>query len=683
MSAQHTQPAMTNGVNQTAGAAAENPLDQSFSEPGNSVEVNPLANWQQSQSARQAEHEAARTFAEGPTDTGASSAATLENFHTEMEWERHGYRPTAHFKTVEDALNTGRDLAQTATYVSVRHSGFTAEELAAIPADAKQRSYHIGFAKQMFDSNEGIFTKRFWTSFEGIKKVLTAEIIKSEVEGVRLEAAAWLVSKRVASTPVAPDSPEESAAIEASPTPAPSTSSVTPSPELSEKTEAETVDPKAEPLRLTGPKAEPPIAEGEIVDTPLAATTAPADAATIVDAEAITAPVAHEATPATETSSSPAETVAPSVTVDTKKRAVEATTLDTAALQEIERRIQEKLETLRGRIIPETITIRLDDPKSAQAVRQLQRYGEGFNAGFAAQVSKVQEALQAVDTLGLDQPQQAIVFKRRQEEALALIDSLSFGHDELNKMAKEIKVPRGNKLPDSMKEAMANSSDILEGIKNDLDEARRRIATARRTNPAAKTEHDGTTPSGTEPKVEIKTGSVAIMPRLGKELTIDPRKLELMGHAMVDANISDKDLNAWYKMVMTDFVKSYVGTFSRVRKEIYEARMDGLDMTEMQKEKFRFLADELGQEVQVSDLVQLDYSKFSLPFTDELDDRFKRLIDGSKFQKALNQMKAEFAGALNKEIDKVPGMENTDTTYVAFKRERFERSGITEHFAKS
>jgi hypothetical protein len=46
-------------------------------------------------------------------------------------------------------------------------------------------------------------------------------------------------------------------------------------------------------------------------------------------------------------------------------------------------------------------------------------------------------------------------------------------------------------------------------------------------------------------------------------------------------------------------------------------------------------------------------------------------------------MKAEFAGALNKEIDKVPGMENTDTTYVAFKRERFERSGITEHFAKS
>ena len=156
-----------------------------------------------------------------------------------------------------------------------------------------------------------------------------------------------------------------------------------------------------------------------------------------------------------------------------------------------------------------------------------------------------------------------------------------------------------------------------------------------------------------------------------------------MGHAMVDANISDKDLNSWYKMVMSEFVKSYVGTFSNIRTEIYKSRMDGSNVNEMQKEKFRFLAEELGQPVQVSDLVQLDYSKFSLPYTEELDSRFRRVIDGSKFQKALNEMKGQFATALTKELEKVPGTENTDTTYVAFKRDKYEKSGITDFFARN
>ena len=46
-------------------------------------------------------------------------------------------------------------------------------------------------------------------------------------------------------------------------------------------------------------------------------------------------------------------------------------------------------------------------------------------------------------------------------------------------------------------------------------------------------------------------------------------------------------------------------------------------------------------------------------------------------------MKTEFAAALTKEIDKVPGTENTDTTYVPFKRQRIEKSGITDYLAKN
>ena len=72
------------------------------------------------------------------------------------------------------------------------------------------------------------------------------------------------------------------------------------------------------------------------------------------------------------------------------------------------------------------------------------------------------------------------------------------------------------------------------------------------------------------------------------------------------------------------------------------------------------------------------YSKFSLPYTEDLDSRFRRVMDGSAFQRALNTMKGDFAAALKKEIEKVPGAENTDTTYVAFKRQKFEKSGVTD-----
>ena len=587
-------------------------------------------------------------------DSVGSSTLSLENFHKEMKWEQHGYRPVAYYRTVEDARKAGADTSHFETYVSVQRGGFTEQELAAIPDNAKQKNYYFGFAKQMLDSSEGIFTKKFWTSFDGIKKVVAAGIIKGEVEEIRLEAAEWLLSKRGNAT-VSGASSETATPQEARQTP-----DATTTPEKAQEPAV------SESLQLTAPKIEAQFVDAEVIESApgqkKASNTAQQGA--VIDAEVVQSTSTRQKAPNT---------------AGERAGAIETKTLDTAALQEIEKRIQDKLEALRGRIVPETITVRLDDPKSAQTLRQLQRYGEGFNAGLAGQIGKVHQALETIGILGIDQPQQGIVFKKRQEQALALIDSLSFGQDELEKMVSDIKVPRGNKLPDSMKDAMSKSSDLLEGIKSDLEEARRLVANARRNNPVVKAEHDNTAQEG----VRSQAGSVATMPRLGKDLTIDPRKLEAMGHAMVDANISDKDLNSWYKMVMSEFVKSHVGTFSKIRKEIYESRLDGSNMNEMQKEKFRFLADELGQEVNVSDLVQLDYSKFSLSSTEELDSRFRRVIDGSKFQKALNQMKTEFAAALVKELDKVPGTENTDTTFVPFRRQKFEKSGISDYLAKN
>ena len=575
----------------------------------------------------------------------SSTTPTAEDFRKEMEWERHGYRPVAYFRTVEEARSSGRDLDKFETYVSVKESGFTKEELAALPSDAKQKNYYIGFAKQLLDSSEGIFTKKFWTSFEGIKKVLTAGIIKGEVEGVDLGAAEWLLSKRSGVAQAAAASPEESGATEAASTPTPHTEPTTPAPDAPVAPETESVAPVTEPLRLGGPTGDSPVVESEIVETPPAPTqetpSRAADAPIIdIEAEVIEAPAA---------------------TTDKKKQAIETKTLEIAALQEIERRVQEKLETLRGRIVPETITVRFDDKEALETVAQIQRYGAGFSTGFDAQIKKVNDAFEAIGKIDLVKPQSAIEFKKGQGKALEKIDALSFGKDNVEAIAKNVDGGL-EKLPHSMREAITKSDDILEQIKNDLGEARRLIGTARRANLQS-----------TESKGEVKTGLVAEMPKL-KDLTTDPRKLVAMGHAMVDGVISDKDLKESYRQVMSDFVRSYVTNFSNIRKEIYQPRMDGKEMNELQKERLRYLAEVLGTETKVSDLYKLSSSREA-----ELDESFMRFMDNSPFQKALNKMKSEFATALTKELDKKPGIEDNATTYVAFKRERYEK---TEGFKK-
>jgi hypothetical protein len=354
-----------------------------------------------------------------------------------------------------------------------------------------------------------------------------------------------------------------------------------------------------------------------------------------------------------------------------KKPALESQVLTAQALKEIEARIQKKLERLQKRIVPETVTIRLDDPNGAKNLLALQDYGKRFGTAFAEQATKVTEALKEVAQIGLDQPHQAIAFKRKREQALALVDTLSFSERKL-----EAAVSQGTdtKLPNSMREAMSNASDIFNSIKSDIEEVRRLIKTARRIIPTATAEHNSTSPSGTEPKVEVKTGSVASMPRLGKDLTIDPRKLVAMGHAMVEGIISDADLKESYRQVMSDFVTSYVRNFSNIRKEIYQSRIDGSEMNDLQKERLRFLAEVLGTETKVSDLYKLSSSR-----REQLDESFLSVMDSSPFQKALNEMKSEFAAALTKELDKKPGTEDTDTTYVAFKREKFE---TTEGFKR-
>jgi hypothetical protein len=603
--------------------------------------------------------------------SGGGTTATLTDFHREMQWERHGYRPVSFFNTVEEARASTYDLSKTEAYVDVRKGGFTAEELAAVPDSAKHSEYYIGFAKALL---EGVFTKQFWTSFDGIGKVFSAGLISREVSEIRLEAAEWLLSKRGSIPTSDLQSPKESEAKEASATTQPQDGQVATSPASPPPSE-EKAAAKDEVSQILDFDNLPNEQKNEL--HPSSTRRASKNQEIIVE-DPEPARVSELQPTSTETDTVPVgqnQTAAVDVRPESTERVSKVIEkLDTAALQEVGARIQAKLEALRARIVPDVVSVRLDDPKGAQVVRQQQRYGEGFNAGFAAQANKVQEALDAISKVGLDQPHQAGVFQRKQEHALGLVDSLSFGQGDVTKIADGIKVPRGNKLPVSMKDAMANATDILQGIESDLAEARRLVASARRASPTAENKEGNESPSSDA----RKTGSVASMPRLGRDLTVNPRKLEMMGHAMVDANISDKDLNAWYKMVMSEFVKSYVGTFANVRKEIYAARMDGSALNELQKEKFQYLAGELGAKVKVSDLVQIDYSKFSIPYTDELDSRFRRVMDGSVFQETLNAMKSQFATALKKEIEKVPGAENTDTTYIAFKRQKFEKSGVTE-----
>jgi hypothetical protein len=91
-------------------------------------------------------------------------------FNAEMTFEPRGYRPVASYDSVEHALASKVDPAKFEVFVDVKKGGFTAEEVAAIPDNAKRNNYYLGFVRQLFDVNEGIFKKGFWTSSEGIKK---------------------------------------------------------------------------------------------------------------------------------------------------------------------------------------------------------------------------------------------------------------------------------------------------------------------------------------------------------------------------------------------------------------------------------------------------------------------------------------------------------------------------------
>lgn len=532
----------------------------------------------------------------GPADAKSETpGVTRERFSAEMTFEPRGYRPVAFYSTVEQALASNVDPSKIEVFVDVKKGGFTADEVAAIPDNAKRNNYHLGFARQLFDANEGIFTKGFWTSSEGIKKVLAAGFIKAEAEEIHLEAAQWLLSKREGGSPASP----------AVSTPAPNASSA--------RDEAvallSSLDAKSQATPTTPPlRNEPKIFE-------------------------------------------------------------------MADLQPLEARLQEKFAALKASIAPRTLTLVVEDNASIDTVIQNLHFYKDFNKAFAEQVSKTQAVLEQVGKLGLDQPSQGGVFKKKQDEALRLIDSLSFSKGDLSMVADKIETANANYLPGSMREAVKNADPFLDAIKKELEEARNIIRNARRVNPAPKDNQPNA-----EEKAQVLTGSVAKMSRLGKDLTVDPKKLEGMGHAMVDANLPGQEMNEKYKAIMSEFVKSYVNTFSKVRKEIYEARMDGSNLSSLQREKFTYLAEELGQQVQVSDLMELGSSKTA--DATKVEGRFGRIVDGSVFQKKLNEMKQEFSKALMKEIEKTPGTENTDTTFVAYKRNRYEKSGITE-FLKS
>ena len=527
--------------------------------------------------------------------TSPSPGVTREKFNAEMTFEPRGYRPVAFYGSVEQALASKVDPAKFEVFVDVKKDGFTAEEVAAIPDNAKRNNYHIGFARQLFDVNEGIFTKGFWTSSEGIKKVLTAGFIKAETEEIHLEAAQWLLSRREAATPPLTSSPTDEN-----------------SPAMSSQQE------------IGDDRFKPPVQEASL-----------------------TTPVPRN----------------------------EPKIFEMADLNPLETRLQERFAALKASIAPRTLTVVVEDSASIDAVIQNLQFHKDFNTAFAEQVSKTQAVLEQVGKLGLDQPSQGGVFKKKQEDALRLIDSLSFSKSDLALIADKIEVAHGNNLPGSMRDAVKKADPFIDAIKKELEEARNIIRNARRINPAPPVKQPNP-----EEKSQVVTGSVAKMPRLGRELSVDPKKLESMGHAMVDANVPDTEMNAKYKAIMSEFVKSYVRTFSKVRKEIYEARMDGSNLTSIQKEKFNYLAEELGQQVQVSDLMEIGSNKAA--DTTKVGAHFGRIVDGSVFQKKLNQMKEEFSKALMKEIERTPGTETTDTTFVAYKRDRYEKSGITE-FLKS
>lgn len=319
------------------------------------------------------------------------------------------------------------------------------------------------------------------------------------------------------------------------------------------------------------------------------------------------------------------------------------------AISEIGKRIEERLEVLRQRILPQVVTLSVA-PNMVDSFALIQRYCDAFNACFARQIGNVHAAVEEIEKLGLDKPHPEPLFKTKQEQSLCLLDSLANGLHTIETMASDSSAYAcDSSLSAEIRERMKSSEGMIHEIRRDLHVARRLIATASRVTevPLSKKAVPDRPSAGITGKSEI---GQPVYPHVGSQLLSSCEAgLKKRAEEVLNGIDSDEKRKRVLGDVLSNFIQSVIQSYGEIRDAVYQERRNGLSLTDMQKERVRYMAEELAIEMDASHLISFSRTFCAIPKSEQK--YLTRLLDGSMFDREFKEVRKAFAAELLKEIE--------------------------------
>lgn len=151
------------------------------------------------------------------------------------------------------------------------------------------------------------------------------------------------------------------------------------------------------------------------------------------------------------------------------------------------------------------------------------------------------------------------------------------------------------------------------------------------------------------PPIEVVTGSTAELPRVSEDLCPDQARLVRFAEWHMELWVKDDTKRRLYTDVLRDFIQHETESYSEVRKAIYQARMDGSALSDMQRESFRYRAEEMAQEIGVSLLICFNSRFCALSQADQ--GMLGRMLNTSRFDAEFKKMRKAFAAGLLREVE--------------------------------
>lgn len=151
------------------------------------------------------------------------------------------------------------------------------------------------------------------------------------------------------------------------------------------------------------------------------------------------------------------------------------------------------------------------------------------------------------------------------------------------------------------------------------------------------------------PPIEVVTGSATELPRVSGDLCPDQARWERFAEWDMEFWVKNDTRRRLYTEVLVDFIQNEMESYSEVRNAIYQARMNGSTLSDTQKERLRYRAEEMAQDRDVSLLLCFNSAFCALSQADQ--DMLGRILNRSRFDIEFKKIRKAFAAGLLREVE--------------------------------